>query len=406
VRVRGASIFLLLLLFPGAAWAQELRVYVMTVGPGELSYERFGHNAILFENPQTGVSVAYDWGRFDFDQANFIGRFIKGEMLYSTGAGMGDETLTFYVETQGRRVVLQELNLTQAQAAQLLRGCEEGILPENRDYTYDYFIANCSTELRDAIDKVLGGQIQSQLSGRATGTTYRREAERHLAPHWFIWFGVHAGLARPTDRPIDAWELTFLPEELRRWLAEVKITNEHGEQVPLVVREILLSPGRRAPPPAAPPARWWQTGLIGLLIAVITVGLARLRSGAPARIAATAWFLFAGFAGSFLLWIWLFSDHWAAYRNQTILLLSPLGLLLAFIVPAARLARLAGWLALVHLALCLIGSVLHFLPIGQGNLGIITFALPANVAAAWVIGFRGPKGQRPAAGDPAPADGS
>lgn len=380
-----ASIFLLLLSVAAPAAAQEMRVFVVTVGPGELPYERFGHNAILFVDPATGDSTAYDWGRFDFNQPNFIGRFVKGHMLYSSGRDPGEQILHFYTDVADRRVVLQELNLSGEQARALHAACEEGYRPENRQYKYDYFIANCSTRLRDVLDEALGGQIQAAIAGVPAGTTFRREAERHLAPHWFIWFGIHAGLARPTDVSISAWEHTFLPEELRRWLGQVEVIDESGRRVPLVKGELELSRGRVAMPSLDAPARWWQTGLIGLAIAGLLVMLSQLRRPKPVRIALAGWFFFAGFAGGFLLWGWLFSGHWAAYRNQTILLFSPLGLVIAATVLAARLDRVSLWLAAAHLALCILGTILHFTPVGQENLGIVSFALPVNAAGAWVL---------------------
>src|SRR5688500_2185767 len=246
--------------------AQDLRVFLVTVGPGELAWERFGHNALLFIDESTGRSVAYDWGRFDFDQPNFFGRFIRGDMLYSSGAGDGDETLAFY-ERLGRRIDLQELNLTPEQAAALLRACEKGYLPENREYRYDYFLANCSTKLRDVLDEALGGAVRAQLEGIATGVTWRGEAERHVAEDWPLWAGFHVGFGRPADREIDAWEQGFLPAELRDWLRTVQITGSDGQPAALVAREIVLTEGRLPLAPSQPPSRWWLAGLLGLMLA-------------------------------------------------------------------------------------------------------------------------------------------
>lgn len=385
------------------AAAQELRVYLVTVGPGELPYERFGHNALLFENPATGVGYAYDWGRFDFDQPNFIGRFVMGDMLYSSGRDPGDQMLGFYVKVQKRRVVLQELNLSPGQASALRAACEEGYKPQNRQYKYDYFIANCSTKIRDALDAALGGQIEAQLSPIQTSATYRGETERHLAPHWFIWLGIHAAFGRPGERPLNAWEHAFLPEELRRWVAEVQVTNEQGQRVPLVLHTVVFNEGARVALPQ-PPSRWWQTGLIGVFIGGGMLLLLRLRSRRPARVAAGIWFFFAGLFGVLLVLGWGFSGHWAAYENQAILLLSPLGLPLALTTLIRRWDRLAIWLAAAHLGVCILGTVLHFVPgIGQENAAIVALALPANAAAAWVVGLRWLPASRTSANAAAPA---
>lgn len=377
--------FLVLFLYPGWAVAQDLRSFVVTIGPGDLPYERFGHNALLFIDSATGEAVAYDWGRFDFDQPNFIGRFVRGDMLYSSGAEEGNRLLSYYVDTLERDVILQELNLTPEQTAQLLNGCERGYLPENRDYRYDYFLANCSTKLRDAIDEVLDGQLKEQLAGVPADTTFRREAERHIAPDWLLWLGFQAGLGRPADRPIDAWEQAFLPAELRDWLRTVEVTDAEGNTRPLVAQEVVLSEGRFLPTAVDAPNRWWQTGLIGLGLGGGMVVLGRLRRPLAARLAAGTWFLLAGLGGTFLLYIWAFSGHHAGYANQTALLLSPVGLPLA-IMTLARPGRPATrWLVALHLGLSALALLLYSLPgAGQGNAAVIALVVPVNLGAAWV----------------------
>ncbi len=401
VLFRVAGLFLVVLLLPACtAAAQELRVYLVTVGPGEKPWERYGHNALLFEDPQTGESLSYDWGRFDFDQPNFIARFVRGDMLYSSGVSDGNRVLGFYADQLDRRVELQELALSPEQTRRLLRLCEIANLPANSQYRYDYFIANCSTKLRDVLDEALGGQIAEQLQGVPAGTTFRDEAERHIAYHWPMWLGFNAGLGRPADRPIDAWEYTFLPAELRDWLRDVEIAADDGAPRPLVRTELLLNEGDAPVTPVDPPSRWWQTGILGLALAAGMLLLTRLRRPGWSLAAAGLWFLLAGLGGTLLLLLWAFTDHWAAYWNQSLLLLSPLGLPLAFETMTQRHPRAIRLLAGIHLGLCVLGALLHLVPgVGQENLPIIALALPANAAAAWVAGLRTGRRQSPTAGD-------
>ena len=58
----------------------ELHVYVLTFGPGDEAWEKFGHNAIrVIDDSESGVyhDIAYNWGTFDFD-SGFYFRFIQG----------------------------------------------------------------------------------------------------------------------------------------------------------------------------------------------------------------------------------------------------------------------------------------------------------------------------------------
>src|SRR3546814_9714104 len=71
-------------------------------------------------------------------------------------------SLRFYA-AERRWVYLQQLDLDAAQRRELIAYLEWNARPENAEYRYDYFIANCATRVRDALDRASGGEI-----GRAT----------------------------------------------------------------------------------------------------------------------------------------------------------------------------------------------------------------------------------------------
>src|ERR1700761_1880410 len=58
------------------------KVYLATMEPGDESYERFGHDAIVVGDPNGSTTAAFNFGVFDFDAPNFIGNFILGRMQY------------------------------------------------------------------------------------------------------------------------------------------------------------------------------------------------------------------------------------------------------------------------------------------------------------------------------------
>ena len=79
---------LLLVAVSGLARAQEPapsteggiaapRIGVLTMGPGEIFWERFGHDAIVVEDPASGALTSYNFGYFDLAEDGFIGRFIR-----------------------------------------------------------------------------------------------------------------------------------------------------------------------------------------------------------------------------------------------------------------------------------------------------------------------------------------
>ncbi|NJD20389.1 MAG: DUF4105 domain-containing protein, partial [Gemmatimonadetes bacterium] len=140
----------------------DLRVWLITVGPGAAVWERFGHKAIRVADVVTGRDLAYNWGIFDFDQVGFIPRFLKGQMLYMLAPFRSGPMIEAYAGT-GREVVAQELALTPSQRAALQAFADWNALPQNRDYRYDYFRDNCSTRVRDALDQALAGALSRRF---------------------------------------------------------------------------------------------------------------------------------------------------------------------------------------------------------------------------------------------------
>ena len=100
------------------------------MGPGDIFWERFGHDAIVVDDPARGEPVSYNFGFFDLGEDGFVGRFVKGEMQYMLVALPLREDLQYYRET-GRGAILQWLELEPAQARRLADELAENARPEN-----------------------------------------------------------------------------------------------------------------------------------------------------------------------------------------------------------------------------------------------------------------------------------
>ena len=165
---------------------------------------------------------------------------------------------------------------------------------------------------------------------------------------------------------------------------------------------------RRPPPREAPPARgrlFFAAGCaLGLAFLALGWGASRPRLaalGAPrlpraARAGRRVWGLVAGFVGSFLVYVWVFTDHVVAHHNQNILLfapwalaLLPLGIGVALGSPglgrAARAVATAALAAAVAGLILKLGVVRH-----QENARLLAFALPLWIGAraALAVTFR------------------
>ncbi|HXE58011.1 MAG TPA: DUF4105 domain-containing protein [Gemmatimonadales bacterium] len=382
---------------PGA----ELTVYVMTMGPGERIWERFGHNAIWIVDTARGTSKAYNYGLFSFRQENFLLRFVQGRMLYWMGSADGLEDAARYA-ADGRAVWVQELDLPPTTRAALRDFLEWNERPENRFYRYDYYLDNCSTRVRDALDRVLGGIIRAQLDTVPTGTTYRSHTRALTAPDPLLYTGIHFLLGHPADRALDAWDEGFLPLRLRDHLRRVTVTHADGRVVPLVRAERALYESALPPPPSSPPA-WVPAYLaIGGAVGLALVRLGRRAGRTGGRgfgLAGAGWAFLGGLAGLVLLGMWFFTDHVVASRNENLLQANPLLLPLALVLPrigphAKRLAPLAVGLAAGAAGLSLLGLVVQLLPgFDQPNGEILALMVPANLGLA--LGTRLAAGSHP-----------
>jgi hypothetical protein len=364
----------------------------MTMGPGKRVWERFGHNAIWIHDPVKGTDQAYNYGLFDFHQQNFLLRFIQGRMWYWM-QGFPAESYIEQYRRANRSVWVQELEMAPQARRELQEFLEWNERPENRFYHYDYYRDNCSTRIRDALDRALGGLIRRNTQSAPTGRTYRFHTLRLTANDPPVYTGLLLALGQPVDRAISVWEEMFLPLAVREHLRKLMVTGKDGVPIPLVRSERTLFESSD-PAPASRPPFWLPFYLAGgLLLGGAAYGLATLaRRSRPARIGflilTWIWVLVTSTAGLVLAGLWGLTDHAAAYYNENVLQMDLLALPLVWLLPRFvrrknSSARLTLCLATLVAAISLVGLVLKLLPqFYQVNGSIIALALPAQAGVA------------------------
>jgi hypothetical protein len=384
-----------------------LRVFVMTMGPGDHPFFRFGHNAIWIRDQVGLTDKVYNFGTFRFDSPRLIFDFLGGRLNYWLSVSTLPRVIADYSH-ENRDIAVQELALSPEQKAELRTALDVNARPENRLYKYDYFLDNCSTRVRDAVDRVTGGEVQApaRQPGRMT---LRQHALRMTAQPFWLYLALDVVLGPKVDQPIDRWTEMFLPGELARGLdaADDHVTRtgggalvitEDGRPVtpppqpvqPLVSGRAQLFRADRPAPLEWPPARGRAFALYGIVFALVVFAIGwagRWRRAARVAlgILTTLWGLAVGFIGCFLVYVWAFTDHVVAHRNQNILLCAPwaialfvLGIGVAMGRPGATRKAFALSMAALAAALlaCLlkVGIVAH-----QENGALIAFFLPAWV---------------------------
>ena len=130
---------------------QGLQMSLLISSPStEAVYTRYGHVAFRILNPVQGTDIAYNYGMFDYNEPNFILRFVRGETDYYVEALY----TSYYVEEylrSGRGIVELVLNLTQEEIEKAERYLAWNIRPENKRYRYNIFYDNCATRLIEII---------------------------------------------------------------------------------------------------------------------------------------------------------------------------------------------------------------------------------------------------------------
>ncbi len=366
------------------------RIGVVTMGPGEIFWERFGHDAIVVDpgHAESGHSdasaeaMSYNFGFFDLGEPGFMQRFIRGHMEYMLVALPLAQDMQYYREV-GRGARIQWLALQPAQARRLAADLAENARPENARYRYDYYTDNCATRVRDALDRALDGRLKPQLDGRSAGDTYRSESVRLASPTLWMWLGFDIGLGPYGDRPLNRWEQAFLPRALADGLREA--TTADGR--PLVSSEQALVPQRQAAEPESRQRRIMPWLLIGLALAIAIVAFARRTPRLLAAFASAFWLL-CGCIGLVLGLSWAFTDHVALWANRNLLLFNPLCLLLLpgawALLRARRPSRRFGVLLMVISGIAALACLplwLQALP--QRNGAWIALLLPIHAGFAW-----------------------
>jgi hypothetical protein len=367
------------------------RIALITAAPGDIYWQRFGHNALLVENTVTDDARLYNFGMFDFGQENFLLNFVRGRMLYRLAVSHPDDDIANYA-SEGRSVYVQELNLRPDQRYAVAEMLAQNALPENAEYRYDYFAVNCSTRLRDVLDAVLEGDLRERMLARARGDTYRSLALAYARPEPWLAVGIDVGLGPMADRKLSYWDEMFLPLRLRDLVREMENADVNGVMQPLVRSEWTAYSGRLDDRVPDAPEWFWAFAAIGITFALalhlaLAASRQALRTAAAVVAAGTA--LVLGLGGLLLAGLWAGTDHAIAYANLNLALFNPLALLL--IVPlwrmrvpqpvATRWARIISALLLLIALSALCYTVLPGTQ--QANARWFALLLPVLIVFVW-----------------------
>jgi hypothetical protein len=211
---------------------ENVSVYLITCGPGTATYSIYGHSALRIAIPERNSDLVYNWGVFDFATPNFVWKFAKGRLEYKLGVVSFDRFQQEYFLEQ-RWIQSQKINLEPGEINILFGLIAENLKPENLSYRYDFFYDDCSTRIRDLLEKSIGSKLTYPPDEKKNIPSFRDLVGKYQRPLPWLDFGVDLIMGSPGEKKASYRDKMFLPIDMQEGLSEALI-NRNSRLIPLL----------------------------------------------------------------------------------------------------------------------------------------------------------------------------
>ena len=304
-----------------------IRISLLTCTPGEELYSTFGHSALRVIDSINNYDTIFNYGTFDFYDPGFIKKFVKGRLLYFVSTDGLNSFLEEYRYFK-RGVTEQAINLSCEQRQRLVDALFENAKEENKYYRYDFNYDNCTTRLRDIVEKASGDMLESKNILPKQSTTFRNLIHIYLNRGGQQWskFGIDLLLGKPMDKVVTNREAMFLPDYL---LIAFDSSKMNGQPV-VSEKKILLDyfDDYKTKSVVTPLLVF---GILFLVITALTV-FKRNPFNTFFTIFDTLFFAIVGLLGLLILFMWFGTDHAMCRNNFNLLWALPTHLIAAFFI--------------------------------------------------------------------------
>ena len=312
-----SSLYLVFLLFSlnGLKAQDSLDISILTCGTGTSEvYQAYGHTGIRVKDHSANTDIVYNYGMFNFNEDNFLMKFIQGKLLYFVATEDFDSFMYDY-QYFGRSVREQMLNLTPAQKRQLVVALENNALEENRYYLYDFIYNNCSTQPRELIKNSIGPDFKFKTLATENTETIREIVDRHMTYNEWLDFGIDLLLGVRFDKVANADTRMFLPAEL---MVEFDSTLYKGEPIVSDSRILYQGKAQIIPKILDPTLLFWIILGLTLLLQVF------FPASSFRKAVAFTYLIFAGIIGWLFTFMWFGTDHYMTKWNFNLLWAIPI----------------------------------------------------------------------------------
>lgn len=302
----------------------HVRISVLTCAPGTELYATFGHSAVRIIDSARRTDFVFNWGTFDVDEPDFYLKFMRGKLPYYLSVEKFPDFLYEY-EYEHRSVTEQLLNIDCDEKNKILQSLALNLQGNNKFYKYDFLFDNCTTRIRDLLQKDLSGFAVTK-DVTAAGTTFRNMLHNYLDKGGEPWskLGIDILLGAVIDRTVTRNESLFLPEFLMAGLNESQYGNTKtvSSNAPLLQEVSPIIPANK------------YTPLIAFSIAAVLIFfISRMNQKGAKRLTRffDALLIYStGILGVLLLFMWLGTDHVVCKNNFNLLWALPTNFIAAF----------------------------------------------------------------------------
>ena len=293
--------------------SENTEVSILTIGPGAVLEDGFGHSALRIKDPSNKLDLVFDYGRYDFEADGFYLNFAKGRLTYEIGWTDFKRFISTYKQ-QKRRVFAQTINLSHLEKKQLFKSLLQNIQPQNKSYSYDFFYNNCATKIIDIIDEVTQDTVIFLAGEPYTTMTFRDMIHSHIPENSWGGFGIDIALGSEIDRETSLKEQLFLPKNMSEILNNSRY-EKRAEK--LILKTEVLSVDQNPYVVAFWISPLITIGLVSILILFITYR--DWRKKIRNRLLDSFIFLLTGLFGILVLFLWFGTEHTATSFNYNFL---------------------------------------------------------------------------------------
>ncbi|TRZ82404.1 MAG: DUF4105 domain-containing protein [Sediminibacterium sp.] len=309
-----------------SSFKPRIQFSIITCAAGEDIYTIWGHTAVRVVDSVNQTDIVFNYGTFNFNEPNFITKFLKGDLLYFVSVNNYSDFLKEY-QFEKRNVYEQVLKITAAEKIKWYTALQVNMIGDNRFYLYNFISDNCTTRVKDGLFKNSGFQPTALPI-----SSYRSEVVSAPYKQGLPWIGLGIDLllgAYADQKPSD-FQAAFLPFLLHQQVATT------GR---LVLKENILTYASETNTSTGSP---FYILFVFLIVYSFSSKWNSLITQRLAKVLDVLLLISFTAGGSLMVYMSMVSKHTACYQNYNLMWMHPLYIiaLIFYFIPSKAIGQI------------------------------------------------------------------